>query len=509
MTTSVFREPLLSVLAAIGLLSLGTDLRAAAGQEPESEAIWTLVHGSTEQYGQLDIEKIAQIYLKGRKWKLAAADDLDPAILDGPVFAVGSLDDNIVAQALTLGTLTSGRQYLGRELEPGVGYVLAGRGERGQPYCVFTGLDDDAVFQCFTTSVDVSQPREFVIRQGKLLLNWAWPGGGEAAAPDSKKRRPLVHDPASTALAILDLESDVVQDGLDLAERAELAAHAMAGYGDERRLIDRNLDHLPTIEASRQHMLGLLSRNLERLNEVLSWTRGRKLNEMVDRIYRGVETRFGPGRKSAPAVFLLLDGPAVTNARTVGVDLATGRPRVVLNLACFPTERSFRIALVHEFIHCLQLDEHGNLPDDPMLVEGVAVLLSGRLIQDASPDELMMWPSGRFAWAKSVEVEAAKRFRAQSRKGEELHPWFTLNVNPLGGSFRDGDSSHLGRSEFPDRMGYYLGWQAARGWLMANETAQAADMLRLPAGALIDFMPDKFRILDPEEAGSSINFDDK
>lgn len=507
MKPTMFRELLHSVLAAIGLLFVCGRLVAASAQEPKSDPVWTLVHGSTKQYGELGIEKIAQIYLQGRKWKLATAEGLDPAILDGPVFAVGSLDDNIVAQALTLANLTSGRQYLGRELEPGVGYVLAGRSELGQPFCVFTGLNDDAVFQCFTTSVDVSQPCEFVIRQGKLLLNWAWPGGGETAAPESKKRRPLVHDPASTALAILDLESDVVQDDLDLAERAELAAHVMAGYGDERRLMDRYLNHLPTVEASRKHMLGLLSRNSERLNEVLSWTRGRKLNEMVDRVYRGVETRFGPGRKSAPAVFLLLDGPAVTNARTVGVDLATGRPRVVLNLACFPTERSFRIALVHEFIHCLQLDEEGNLPDDPMLVEGVAVFLSGRLIQDASPDELMMWPSGRFAWAKSVEVEAAKRFRAQSRKGEELHRWFTLNVNPLGGSFCDGNSSHLGRSEFPDRMGYYLGWQAARGWLMANETAKAADMLRLPAGALIDFMPDKFRILDVAEADSIIKFD--
>ena len=507
MKPPVFRELLLSVLAAIGLLFLCSKLPAAPAQETNPEPVWTLVHGSTEQYGQLDIEKIAQIYLKGRKWQLAAADGLDPAILDGPIFAVGNLDDNLVAQALTLETLTSGRQYLGRELEPGVGYVLAGRGERGQPFCVFTGLDDDAVFQCFTTSVDVSQPREFVIREGLFLLNWAWPGGAESEAPEAKKRRPLVHDPASTALAILDLESDVVQDDLDLAERAELAAHVMAGYGDERRLIDRHLDHLPTVEASRLHMLGLLNRNSERLQEVLAWTRGRKLNEMVDRIYRGVETRFGPGRQAAPAVFLLLDGPAVTNARTVGTDIPTGRPRVVLNLACFPTERSFRIALIHEFIHCLQLDEEGMLPDDPMLVEGVAVFLSGRLIQDANPDELMMWREGRFAWAKSVEVEAAKRLREQSRNGEDLSSWFTLDVYPLGGVSREMRGSHLSYSRIPDRMGYYLGWQAARGWLMANEDAKPADMLRLPAGALIDFMPDKFRILDVAEADSIIKFD--
>jgi hypothetical protein len=348
-----------------------------------------------------------------------------------------------------------------------------------------------------------------VIREGKFLVNWAWPGGGESSAPDSKKRRPLVHDPASAALAILDPESNRLQDGLDISERAELAARAMAGYSDERQLIDRYLSHLPALEASRQHMLRLQTGYLERLHEVLAWTRGRKLNEMVDRIYRGVETRLGPGRQAAPAVFLLLDGPAVTNARTVGTDIPTGRPRVVLNLSCFPTECSFRIALIHEFIHCLQLDEEGKLPNDPMLVEEVAVFLSGRLIQYALPDELMMWPEGRFEWAKSVEVEAAKRFRKQSQSGEDLGAWFTLHVNPLGGNYRVQASSSFHRSSFPDRMGYYLGWQAARGWLMANEDAKAADMLRLPAGALIDFMPDKFRILDRAEAADLIQFDDK
>jgi hypothetical protein len=146
MKPAAFRELLLSVLAVLGLLFLGSDLRAAPRQDADPDPVWTLVHGTTQQYGRLNLEKIAQLYLKGRKWRLAAAEGLDPAVLDGPVFAVGSLDDNIVAQALTLPVLTSGRQYLGRELEPGVGFVLAGRGELGQPFCVFTGLDDDAVF---------------------------------------------------------------------------------------------------------------------------------------------------------------------------------------------------------------------------------------------------------------------------------------------------------------------------------------------------------------------------
>lgn len=93
--------------------------------------------------------------------------------------------------------------------------------------------------------------------------------------------------------------------------------------------------------------------------------------------------------------------------------------------------------------------------------------------------------------------------------------WFLLGVSSYeatkvhpSGVFRCGTGLRLG-SGIPDRMGYYLGWQAARGWLMANEKAKPADMLRLPAGALIDFMPDKFRIFDVAEADSIIKFDDK
>jgi len=45
--------------------------------------------------------------------------------------------------------------------------------------------------------------------------------------------------------------------------------------------------------------------------------------------------------------------------------------------------------------------------------------------------------------------------------------------------------------------------------LMANEHAKAADMLCRPARALIDFMPEKFRILDAADADAIIKFDDK
>ena len=144
-----------------------------------------------------------------------------------------------------------------------------------------------------------------------------------------------------------------------------------------------------------------------------------------------------------------------------------------------------------------------------MLVEGVAVYLSGRLIQDASPDELMMWPEGRSGRAKAVAEVAAGHFRKQYAAGANLSHWFTLNANPLGGPYRERSSSHLSRSPIPDRMGYYLGLQAARGWLMANENAKAADMLRLPAGALIDFMPDKFRIIEGAKADSILKSEDK
>jgi len=359
---------------------------------------------------------------------------------------------------------------------------------------VFTGLDDVGVYQCFTTNVNVAAVSDFVIQDGRILINWGWPGvkqNAESTAEQLVVRRPLVHNPAGMALRILDPQSDLAQRGLSRAERAELAARVMAGYGEERQLIDR-VDWLPGIEASRRRLLSLQRKTGSRLDEVLSWTRDQNLALMAEQVYRDLENRFGEGRRPAPAVFLMLDSPQVTNARTVGVDITTGRPRVVFNLACFPTEKSFRIALVHEYLHCLQLDEAGTLPDDPLLVEGVAVFLTQIVVPDSTAAEVLMWSEQHFEQAELHAERGADEYREQLEEGRDRNRWFTL-----GESVRvSGETNGEAWFTLPDRMGYYLGYQAARGWKLANEEARLADMLRLQAGALLDFMPDKFRLLE-------------
>ena len=489
MKGSVFQVPVLTLLVSL-LLALP---RAAAQQGDAAEPVWTLVHGKTEQYGPLSIDRIGEVYLQGRKWQKVAAADADLSAIEGPLFVVGKLDDNLIAQALTLPEIGSAREYLDRALVEGVGFVFGGRRSNGQPFCVFTGLDDVGVFQCFTTSVNVAAVSDFVIQEGKILINWGWPG--VEAQPESTAdllvtRRPLVHNPAGMALRILDPQSELVQRGLSRAERAELAARVMAGYGEERQLIDR-VDWLPGIEASRRRLLGLQRKTGTRLDEVLSWTRGQNLARMAEQVYRELEDRFGAGRRPAPAVFLMLDSPQVTNARTVGVDVTTGRPRVVFNLACFPTEKSFRIALVHEYLHCLQLDEAGTLPDDPMLVEGVAVFLTQIVVPDSTAAEVLMWSEQHYQDAERQAERAAAGFRKQWQEGRDRSRWFIL-----GKRVELPDEAGQRMQTLPDRMGYYLGYQAARGWKLANEEARLADMLWLPAGALLDFMPDKFRLLE-------------
>ena len=490
MKRTVFQVPVFALLCGLLLA-----LPCAAAQEGEAEeVVWTFVHGATQQYGALDLDRIGEVYLQGKKWQKVAAVDVDLSAIDGPLFVVGNLDDNLIAQALTLPEIGSAREYLDRPLVGGVGFVFGGRRSNGKPFCVFTGLNDAGVYQCFTTNVNVAAVSDFVIQDGKILINWGCPGveqDAESMAEQLVARRPLVHNPASMALRILDPQSNLVQRGLSRAERAELAARVMAGYGDERQLIDR-VDWLPAIEASRRRLLGLQRKTGTRLDEVLSWTRDKNLARMAEQVYRDLEDQFGFGRRPAPAVFLLLDSPQVTNARTVGVDVTTGRPRVVFNLACFPTEKSFRIALVHEYLHCLQLDEAGTLPDDPLLVEGVAVFLTQIVVPDSTAAEVLMWSEQDFEQAEFHAERGATEYREQLEEGRDRNRWFTL-----GESVRvSGRSKEEAWFRLPDRMGYYLGYQAARGWKLANEESRLADMLRLQAGALLDFMPDKFRLLE-------------
>ena len=485
MKPSVFRVPLLtlSLWLALALPALARGQQQDPGPAAqEAEPIWTLIHGETEQYGQLSIDRIGEVYLEGRKWRKLAASKVDVQTLQGPLFVVGNLQDNLVAKVLTLPELGSEASFLDRPLEPGIGLVYGGRGADGSPFCVFTGLDDDAVFQCFTTSVNVAQVGDFVIREGQILIDWGWPM--QQRLQLERIRRPLVHDPASAVLAILDPESRVVAADLARTERAELAARLLAGYGEEQNLLDR-VTWMSPLERARKRLLALQSGRSPELGAVLSWAREENLSSLVVTTYQALEARFGVGRRPAPTVFLLLDSPQATNARTVGDDLTTGRPRVVMNLACFPSKELFRMALVHEFLHCLQQDMLGSLPQDPMLIEGVAVYLTGQVFPQAKPHELLMWTPEHYATAQAYQDFAAADFLAARASQQDLSEWFVLRVRPQARA--EPEEPRRPRS-YPDRTGYFLGYLAARRWHADHPEAPLREMLRLPAGSLFEYL---------------------
>ena len=183
--------------------------------------------------------------------------------------------------------------------------------------------------------------------------------------------------------------------------------------------------------------------------------------------------------------FLLLDSPQATNARTVGDDLTTGRPRVVMNLACFPSKELFRMALVHEFLHCLQQDMLGSLPQDPMLIEGVAVYLTGQVFPQAKPHELLMWTPEHYATAQAYQDFAAADFLAARASQQDLSEWFVLRVRPQARA--EPEEPRRPRS-YPDRTGYFLGYLAARRWHADHPEAPLREMLRLPAGSLFEYL---------------------
>lgn len=452
-------------------------LLALALPSPAQEGgpAWKLVHGSTEQYGSLTIQRIGEVYLQGRAWSAVPADQIDLAAEMGPMLVVGSLKDNAVAAELAQQRMSyrrGGWFYQGRMLQDGIGFVLGLRSATGQPVTVFTGWDDDGVLQGFTTTVDVTRPRDLVVQQGKLLYHWGWPMRPAPKAP------PLVFDVATPALRALAGRAST-HERPPAAARAEAGVRALMGSADELALID-GLPGTPLRETIRQRLFALMGHEQERGAAIRQlWLQDHDAVEEVAAVWEQVIGAFGHPHRS-PAIHLLLAGIEATNARTVDPDAYSSRPRVLLNLACFADVASFRLALAHELIHIQQLDAEGRLAQDPMLVEGVAVALSAELMEGVSEAQAMMWSEAQLAAGQAARAAAAADFRRARAAQEDLSSWFVLGQRPLVA----GQAS-----DYPDRMGYYLGYQAALAWRAAHPDAAPAQLLRLQAGALDAYLP--------------------
>lgn len=467
MRRSLFQLPLFTFCWLLALA-----LPSPAQQEAPA---WKLVHGSTEQYGSLTIQRIGEVYLQGRAWSAVPADQIDLAAESGPMLVVGSLKDNAVAAALAQQRMSyrrGGWFYQGRMLQDGIGFVLGLHSATGQPVTVFTGWDDDGVLQGFTTTVDVTRPRDLVVQQGKLLYNWGWPVSPAPKAP------PLVFDVATPALKALAGRAST-HGRPPAAACAEAGVRALMGSADELALID-GLPGTPLRETIRQRLFSLMGHEQERGAAIRQlWLQDHDTVEETRFVWDLVIARFGHPRRS-PAIHLLLAGVGATNARTVDAGPYSSRPRVLLNLACFADVHEFRVALAHELVHILQLDAEGHLPRDPMLIEGVAVAMSAVLIQGTSPAQAMMWTEGQWSLAQATEAAAARDFAHARAEAEDLSSWFVLGQRPLvAGQV----------SDYPDRMGYYLGYQAALAWRAAHPDAALAQLLRLKAGALDAYLP--------------------
>jgi len=475
----VFFRLLLIAASSVFLVSDLAAQKSSPNRIATGEPEWLLVHGDTQSYGDLSLQRIGEVYLGQHNWGSCHERDFSPSFA-GSILVVGRLGEVGLAAELS-GVAADDPHYLKRRLEPGLGLVVAAKRQAGARYCIFTGVDDDAVLQCMTTPVKVSMDRAFVIRSGQILSSWPDSSvvrGGPAA------RRPAVHLPGVVALQQLVDEDEVVSEPLSRAEAVDRAARAQMGYGTEWALLGAagnggpNWMHDRLAKIARDQTAALLAS--------AAWLSDMDLHREIDARWHQVVHQLGPSRQVAPAVFVLLDSAQGTNARTSGIDPRSQRPRVVLNLACFPDLRSFRIALVHEFIHVLQIDEAGNLAKDPMLVEGVASFLTRELMPQISHADALMWTDAQYELALQHEVAAAQGYRALAEANSpELASWFVLGAQPLGSK---------GGQKLPDRMGYFLGYRAAHNWYQLRDSVPPSALLKLKTGELNAYLADKISL---------------
>jgi hypothetical protein len=249
------------------------------------------------------------------------------------------------------------------------------------------------------------------------------------------------------------------------------AARALVGYGAFfEAALGPNVDLFPFYRR-------LLDVDGEAVEKADKSFREADLTHVVEELYGAAKEVLGPPPGPAPEVVFLIGEPRGTNARTYGFDVATGRPRVMLNVAAHRDLDALRVSIAHELVHTFQRGEDSSLGSAAKR-EGVAVFVSGELTGTQSEAALLMWPAEKLAAAEAHQDAILTAFRsARSAPRDRAGDWLTLG-HPL--------ATVPGA---PDRSAYYLGFLAAKAWRTAHPRAPLADLFDLS-------MEDFFAVLD-------------
>ena len=431
-----------------------------------------LVQGSESKFGSLTTKKIGNLYLQGQNWELVE-DGKTAEQFEGGLFLVGSIESHPLLKKLIYShgvrTREDGSYFRGARLLPGVGLIIRGTTPAGGPFTAFTGVDEASVYSCFTVSTSATDrlPNQLVYQ--RKFIRW------EDLKALSEREALKFED----KLQIFRADEIVWRHISKLmknqsADAAFAIAKEMQGYQWEYNQIWGGSGPSPSDFiryfqwiAGQQDLLLKTQARFDRTN----------LSTVIDQVYAQCRTELGNSRLIAPQLIVLVATAEDTNAKTAGLDPISQRPRVLINLAAIPDMHSLRLIVAHEFIHTFQFETGGTLSRDLFWLEGVASAASQAIISGTPDHVALMWSEDQLAIAQKYHDAAVKEFfAAREVGGDILKSWFIEGRSPAR------------NNALPDRMGYYLGWYAAKKWLAADESRTLKDLLETTPEQLLGLL---------------------
>jgi hypothetical protein len=435
----------------------------AVAPAPQAEA-WRIVPGSRPDPLPVPAAQLRAAYFRDRDVTVVTLAELDaePAT-SRLVVGLPAADPAIAALAARFGAvLVEGAlHFQGRAVAAGSGLRLGAADPDGGGTLVLVVASDEAGLRApFTVRMDLLAAGFTIATAGRIVEEGALP---PFRADELAPERPLAVRLDLDCGRLLDQTAD-----WPLGERARRLAHAFAGYTD---VLERAAGAPIAAE-------DFFARLLRAPDAPLAQARARfaslPLQERVEEIWCRSLTTLGPVAQPAPAVHFLLAPATWTNATTFAPAAPGGRPRILVNLTACADELALMTALAHECAHL-----HQSPPPEGLLgrcaLEGVATFLSQEIAPGTPDAAALMWSAAELQAVEERAPEVLARFREDALGSERprLAQWLQL------------DRTHAALPGLPSRLGYWVGWRAARAWRAAHPDAPVAELLRLPAEALL------------------------
>lgn len=426
---------------------------------------WRIVPGTAPDPLPVPAERLRSTYLPRRGAEIVPLARLDEEpSCSRMVVGLPAVDAPIAALAARYGASVEAERLVwrGRALLRGQGLRLAAPDPDGGGMLILViGADEAGLRAPFTVRLDMLAAGYTIASEGRIVEEGALPPfRDEEYAP----LRPLAlrHD--------LDVAGILAQTAdWPAGERARRLARAFSGYGEL-------LEHAAGTAISGEEFFAALLRAPAAEREgALQRFAARPLQDLADKLWMRAAEVLGPVAGPAPQVHFLIAPAHWTNAASWDAAEAGDRPRVLINLAAMPDHPALETALAHEFVHARQPAADAGLLGR-CAHEGAAVFLSQELIPGTPAAAALMWSAEQLREVEEMRAVVLARFRedALGDGRPRIAQWTRL------------DQFHEGLPGTPSRLGYWVGWTAARAWRAAHPDAPLADLLSVPAAELLD-----------------------